>query len=108
MTDLADAYEHEPHTISFGRLAETGGGALDGRGDWLAGVRRLNEIAQARGLTLARLAVAWILRHETMTSVLIGASRPSQVLDAVAATQAAPFDAATLAEIDRIVAPLQP
>ena len=74
----------------------------------LAGVRRLNDIAQSRGLTLARLAVAWILRHETMTSVLIGASRPSQVLDAVAATQAAPFDAATLAEIDRIVAPLQP
>jgi len=40
--------------------------------------------------------------------VLIGASRPSQVLDAVAATQVAPFEAEVLAEIDRIVAPLQP
>jgi len=74
----------------------------------LDAVRRLNDIAQARGLTLARLALAWVLRHETMTSVLIGASRPSQVLDAVAATQVAPFEAEVLAEIDRIVAPLQP
>ena len=43
-----------------------------------------------------------------MTSVLIGASRPSQVLDAVAASQAAVFEADVLAEIDRIVTPLQP
>ena len=74
----------------------------------LSAVRRLNEIAQARGLTLARLALAWVLRHETMTSVLIGASRSSQVLDAVAASQAAVFEADVLAEIDRIVTPLQP
>jgi len=74
----------------------------------LDAVRRLNDIAQARGLTLARMALAWVLRHNAMTSVLIGASRPSQVLDAVAATQAAPFEAEVLAEIDRIVAPLQP
>jgi len=74
----------------------------------LDAVRRLNEIAASRGLSLARMALAWVLRHETMTSVLIGASRPSQVLDAVAATQAAPFEAEVLAEIDRIVAPLQP
>jgi L-glyceraldehyde 3-phosphate reductase len=74
----------------------------------LDAVRRLNDIAQARGLTLARLALAWVLRHETMSSVLIGASRPSQILDAVAATQAVPLDAEALAEIDRIVAPLQP
>jgi len=74
----------------------------------LVAVRRLNEIAQVHGLTLARLALAWILRHPTMTSVLIGASRSSQVLDAVAASQAAPFEDSVLAEIDRIVAPLQP
>lgn len=71
-------------------------------------VRALNEIALARGLTLARMALAWVLRHPSMTSVLIGASRPAQVLDAVAATQAAPFEADVLAEIDRLVAPLQP
>ena len=74
----------------------------------LDAVRQLNEIAAARGLTLARMAVAWVLRHPSMTSVLIGASRPSQVLDAVAAVEAAPFEDEVLAEIDRIVAPLQP
>ena len=74
----------------------------------LDAVRRLNEIAAARGLSLARMAVAWVLRHPSMTSVLIGASRPSQVLDAVAAVEAAPFEDEVLAEIDRIVAPLQP
>ena len=74
----------------------------------LGAVRQLDDIAAARGLTLARMALAWVLRHASMTSVLIGASRPSQVLDAVAATQAAPFEADVLAEIDRLVAPLQP
>ena len=74
----------------------------------LDAVRQLNEIAAARGLTLARMAVAWVLRHPSMTSVLIGASRPSQVLDAIAAVEAAPFEDEVLAEIDRIVAPLQP
>ena len=71
-------------------------------------VRKLNDIAAARGLSLARMALVWVLRHASMTSVLIGASRPSQVLDAVAATRAAPFEAEVLAEIDRLVAPLQP
>jgi len=74
----------------------------------MSAVGRLNDIALARGLTLARLALAWVLRHDAMTSVLIGASRPSQVLDGVAATQAEPFEPELLAEIDRIVAPLQP
>ena len=71
-------------------------------------VRKLNDIAAARGLSLARMALVWVLRHASMTSVLIGASRPSQVLDAVAATRAAPFEAEVLAEIDRLVSPLQP
>ena len=74
----------------------------------LAAVRALNALAQARGLSLARMALAWVLRQPVMTSVLIGASRPQQILDAVAATQAAPFEAEVLAQIDRIVAPLQP
>ena len=74
----------------------------------LDAVRQLNEIAATRGLSLARMALAWVLRHAAMTSVLIGASRSSQVLDAVAATQAAPFEPEVLAEVDRIVAPLQP
>jgi L-glyceraldehyde 3-phosphate reductase len=51
----------------------------------LAQVRALDAIARAGGRTLAQLALAWVLRHPGMSSVLIGASRTSQVLDAVAA-----------------------
>jgi L-glyceraldehyde 3-phosphate reductase len=47
-------------------------------------VRKLNDIAQSRNQTLAQLAVAWILRLPVITSVLIGASRVSQVEDVVA------------------------
>ncbi|MEI7844682.1 MAG: L-glyceraldehyde 3-phosphate reductase [Chloroflexota bacterium] len=49
----------------------------------LAKVRSLNDLAQARGQTLAQMALAWVLRHEKMTSVLIGASRVAQIEDAV-------------------------
>jgi L-glyceraldehyde 3-phosphate reductase len=50
-----------------------------------AQVRRLAEIAAARGQSLAQLAIAWVLRHETVTSALIGASRVAQLEDSVAA-----------------------
>lgn len=49
----------------------------------IAKVRRLNEVAQARGQTLAQLALAWVLRLPTTTSALIGASRPEHIDDAV-------------------------
>ncbi|HEU5012690.1 MAG TPA: L-glyceraldehyde 3-phosphate reductase [Roseiflexaceae bacterium] len=49
----------------------------------VARVRRLNELAQARGQTMAQLALAWVLRHPEVTSALIGASRVSQIEDAV-------------------------
>ena len=74
----------------------------------LAAVRELNDIALSRGQKLAQMALAWVLRHPGMTSVLIGASRASQVLDAVAAVDTAPFEPEILARIDRLVAPLQP
>jgi len=51
----------------------------------LAQVRRLNELAQSRGQTLAQMALAWVLRHPEVTSALIGASRVAQVEDAVGA-----------------------
>jgi L-glyceraldehyde 3-phosphate reductase len=51
--------------------------------DKLAKVKQLNDMANARGQTLAQLALVWVLRHKTMTSVLIGASRVSQIDDAV-------------------------
>jgi L-glyceraldehyde 3-phosphate reductase len=55
--------------------------------DKLDKVRRLHELAAARGQTLAQLALIWVLRHPAMTSVLIGASRVKQIEDAVAAQQ---------------------
>ena len=50
----------------------------------IAHIRRLNEIAQARGQSLAQLALAWVLRDERVTSVLIGASSVSQLDDNLA------------------------
>jgi L-glyceraldehyde 3-phosphate reductase len=70
-----------------------------------AKVLRLNEIAQARGQSLAQMALAWTLRHETVTSTLIGASRPAQVANAVGALANLTFAAEELAAIDRICPP---
>ena len=66
----------------------------------LAHVRALNELAQARGQTLAQMAVAWVLRHPQVTSALIGASRPEQIRELVGAVDKAEFSAAELAAID--------
>ena len=70
--------------------------------DKLAKVRELNEIAVGRGQTLAQMALAWVLRHSAMTSVLIGASRPAQIEDCVGALQNLEFSADELAKIDAI------
>jgi L-glyceraldehyde 3-phosphate reductase len=69
----------------------------------LAVVRSLNEIAERRGQSLAQLAIAWILRHPEITSVLCGASRPQQILENCAALQNLNFSGDELAEIDRIL-----
>ena len=44
-------------------------------------IRQLNSIAQVRGQSLAAMAIAWVLRQDAVTSALIGASRPAQILD---------------------------
>ena len=67
-------------------------------------VRRLNEIAQNRGQTLAQLAIAWVLRHPQMTSALVGASRVSQVEDNIAALANLTFADDELAAIEAILA----
>lgn len=67
----------------------------------LAHVRALNEIAQARGQSLAQLALAWTLRDPRVTSALIGASRPEQIIENVAALDRLDFTAEELTEIDR-------
>ena len=64
-------------------------------------VRALNEIARARGQSLAQLALAWTLRDPRVTSALIGASRPEQIIENVAALDNLVFSAEELALIDR-------
>jgi len=65
---------------------------------------RLNEIAAARGQTLAQLALAWVLRHPEVTSALIGASRVQQLEDNVAAIDNLALSSAELEEIERVLA----
>lgn len=60
----------------------------------------LNDIAQRRGQTLAQMAIAWVLRDEGITTALIGASKPSQVIDCVGAVANLTFTQAELDEID--------
>ncbi|KIQ00114.1 MULTISPECIES: L-glyceraldehyde 3-phosphate reductase [Pseudomonas] len=69
--------------------------------DNIARARALNEIAQRRGQSLAQLALAWTLRDPRVTSALIGASKPEQITENVAALDNLAFSAEELAEIDR-------
>ena len=64
-------------------------------------IRKLNDIAAARGQTLAQMALAWVLRGGRITSALIGASRSSQIVDCVKAIGKPDFTVEELAEIDR-------
>lgn len=70
----------------------------------LAKITALNEVAARRGQTLAELALAWLLAQPVVTSVLIGASRPEQILDNIKAVENTAFTPDELEEIDRICA----
>jgi L-glyceraldehyde 3-phosphate reductase len=71
--------------------------------DKLDKVKKLNAMAKSRGQTLAQMALAWVLRHETMTSVLIGASKVSQIDDAVGALNKLDFSNDELQKIEAIL-----
>jgi len=71
--------------------------------DKLAKVQKLNEMAKSREQTLAQMALAWVLRHDAMTSVLIGASKVSQVEDAVGTLQHLDFTSTELEQIEAIL-----
>lgn len=73
------------------------------REETLDRVRALGEIARERGQSLAQMALAWILRDGDITSVLIGASRPSQILDNVGMLGNVEFDREERERIDRIL-----
>jgi L-glyceraldehyde 3-phosphate reductase len=70
----------------------------------IAKVIKLNDLAQKRGQTLAQMAVAWVLLNPTVTSALIGASRVSQIEEAVAALDNRTFSSEELTHIDQILA----
>lgn len=68
----------------------------------LSQIKELNQLAADRGQTLAEMALSWILRDKVVTSVLIGASKPSQILDNIKALQNTGFSAEEEKRIDEI------
>jgi L-glyceraldehyde 3-phosphate reductase len=71
--------------------------------DKIEKVKKLNEMAKKRGQTLAQMSLAWVLRHDTMTSVLIGASKVSQIEDAVGTLNNLNFSTQELDQIENIL-----
>jgi len=70
--------------------------------DGLARLRALDVIAKERGQTLAQMAIQWVLREPVVTSALIGASRPEQLDENIAALSGPAFDTAELEQIDAL------
>jgi L-glyceraldehyde 3-phosphate reductase len=69
----------------------------------VAKAQKLNELAQARHQSMAQLALAWVLKDPRITSVIIGASKPSQVTDAVGSLKNYQFSQEELGRIDEIL-----
>ena len=65
-------------------------------------VRALSEIAKERNQTLAEMALAWVLRDGIVSSVLVGASKPSQIVDNIKAIENISFTSDELERIDKI------
>lgn len=86
------------------RINRPGGGTLKAEHlseQNLSHVRALNELARARGQSLAQMAIAWVLRDARVTSALIGASRPEQIVELAGALKQLTFSAQELAAIDQ-------
>ncbi|MCR5066887.1 MAG: aldo/keto reductase [Erysipelotrichaceae bacterium] len=65
-------------------------------------LKKMNDIAAARGQTLAQMALAWCLKDDAITSVIIGASRPAQILDNIRAIENTAFTEEELKSIDSL------
>jgi L-glyceraldehyde 3-phosphate reductase len=76
--------------------------------DKLSKILGLNELAMARGQTLAQMALAWVLRHSEVTSAVIGASRSEQIDDAVGALEHLKFTTEELLAIENILSARSP
>lgn len=102
---LTGKYKPGEPPPSDSRMASQGmGWAMDRfrSDDLLAAVQRLKPIADGLGITMAQLALAWVLREPNVASAIVGASRPEQV-DQNAAASGVELDDATLAAIDEAV-----
>ena len=65
-------------------------------------MQKLNNLAQERGQTFAQMALAWLYAHEGVTSVLIGASKPEQILENLGMLENATFTQEEMDLIDKI------
>ena len=86
---------HDPRFLRPEHLNETN----------LGKSRALHALAQARGQSLAQMALAWVLRQPAVTTALIGASRPEQIDDCLGATRQLAFAPEELAAIEKILGP---
>ena len=66
-------------------------------------IRKLNTIATERNQTLAQMALAWLLKDERVTSVLIGASKPEQLIDSLSCMDNIKFSSEELKRIEEIL-----
>jgi len=66
-------------------------------------IKRLNAIAEKRGQTLAQMALAWLLKDKRVTSVLIGASKPAQLIDSLRCQDNINFSAEELSSIEAVL-----
>lgn len=78
------------------------GGQLDDK--MISKLKRLNEIAASRGQKLSQMALSWVLSNKAVTTVLIGASRPSQIEENVEAVSKMEFSAEEISAIELILA----
>ena len=86
----SDSRAMQEKSLDRGRIADT----------LVEALRGLNAIAEARGQTLAQMALAWVLREGRVTSALIGASKPEQVVDCACAIQNLEFSEDELQRIN--------
>ncbi|MDQ3277815.1 MAG: L-glyceraldehyde 3-phosphate reductase [Bacteroidota bacterium] len=86
--------------------SERGNGAMDASSitpELISRIQKLNALAEQRGQTLAQMSLAWILKDPRVTSVIIGASKPEQVLDSVQCLRNYRYSEEELKTIDQIV-----
>lgn len=100
---LTDKYLHG---VPEDSRAKSTGGFLKPEGvkpEIIEKVRSLNHVAKERNQTLAQMALSWVLRDKAVTSALIGASRPAQITENLAAANNTVFDDSELSRIEEIL-----